>query len=78
MTFLLNMSKNGIIENFYILRCYNELNIVQGMKKSNFFLQDLSIYKVQKVHILIQTECVPLQYFLDQDSLCLSRAVSLQ
>lgn len=53
-------------------------DIVQGMKKSNFFLQDLSIYKVQKVHILIQTECVPLQYFLDQDSLCLSRAVSIQ
>lgn len=75
MTFSLNMSKNGIIENFYILRCYNELNIVQGMKKSNL---DLSIYKVQKVHILIQTECVPLQYFLDQDSLCLSRAVNIQ
>lgn len=72
------MSKNGIIENFYILRCYNELNIVQGMKKSKFFSQDLSIYKVQNVHILIQTECVPLQYFLDQDSLCLSRAVSIQ
>lgn len=72
------MSKNGIIENFYILRCYNELNIVQGMKKSKFFLQDLSIYKVQNVHILIQTECVPLQYFLDQDSLCLSRAVNIQ
>lgn len=78
MTFSLNMSKNGIIENFFILRCYNELNIVQGMKKSNLFLQDLSIYKVQKVHILIQTECVPLQYFLDQDSLCLSRAVNIQ
>lgn len=68
----------GLLKKFYILRCYNELNIVQGMKKSNFFLQDLSIYKVQKVHILIQTECVPLQYFLDQDSLCLSRAVSIQ
>lgn len=78
MTFSLNMSKNGIIENFYILRCYNELNIIQGMKKSNFFLQDLSIYKVQKVHILIQTECVPLQYILDPASLCLSRAISIQ
>lgn len=63
---------------FYILRCYNEIYIVQGMKKSNLFCKIYQFIRYKKVHILIQTEFVPLQYILDPDNLCLSRAISIK